>query len=429
MRKIYGTLIFTGLFFFAANALAAVGDHVYLFDMWYGVDYTNPLDSNDIDYRLSFEIQTDDTVEMIEFLTPAGNTYQIPNLPDNWDEINNIWTNREFDDESGNWYWEYTSYNADYNDLDRFGDGVYTFTFYYSGDTNETTTVRFLVPDTNDPIPQPMHKPEFINPRHRSSTPSSVTLLWQECTDANTGSLWVSFYNNVTDYEIGDDLPKNQTSYGPFSIDAGYWDAEVGFDRYYGILNDDGIEAWMGKSRYATISFAVDTPWIAYEVWAGNTDYRSDPLWQDYYHNIDQYDYIKLGESANSKSITVSGNYTYYVIASHEPVMVDAAQGSNGTYYYGGLSTGGTENWNEIKGEPNSVYAQVGTIGFDGSFCGFARLTNPGDWTGLTVITNLNCSEPLVGDLDGDCRVNFTDFAIMSENWLKCNLIPQSICW
>jgi hypothetical protein len=38
------------------------------------------------------------------------------------------------------------------------------------------------------------------------------------------------------------------------------------------------------------------------------------------------------------------------------------------------------------------------------------------------------CSGPLVGDMDGDCRVNFVDLAKMAENWLKCNLQPQSSC-
>ncbi|MFA5291594.1 MAG: hypothetical protein WC496_01020 [Phycisphaerae bacterium] len=433
VKNISGVLVFAGLFLFAANTLAAVEDHVYLFDMWYEIEYTNPLDDNDINYGFYIEVQTDDTVELIEFLTPAGNTYQIPNLEDNWDDVNQVWTTREFDDDSGNWNWEYNSdNNDDYNDLDRFGNGTYTFNFYYIDDTNETTTVRFLVPETNNPIPQPMQEPEFIYPQYRSSISSPVTLLWQQCTDANTGSLWPCLENLATGYEIESNLPtpKNQTSYGPHTIAAGYWEAELYFDRYYDIVNDDGIEACIGKSRCKTISFAVDTPWTAYEVWAGDTDYQAYPQWWEYYHNIDQYDYVKLGESTNGKSITVSGNYTYYVIASHEPVMVDAVQGSNGNYYYGGLSTGGTSNnWSEMRGEPNGVYTQVGTLGFDGSFCGFARITNPGDWTGLTVITNINCSEPLVGDLDGDCRVNFIDFAMMAENWLKCNLVPQSACW
>jgi len=32
------------------------------------------------------------------------------------------------------------------------------------------------------------------------------------------------------------------------------------------------------------------------------------------------------------------------------------------------------------------------------------------------------------GDIDGDCKVDFTDFALMAAGWLDCNLEPQQIC-
>ncbi len=39
------------------------------------------------------------------------------------------------------------------------------------------------------------------------------------------------------------------------------------------------------------------------------------------------------------------------------------------------------------------------------------------------------CTEPIVGDLNDDCRVDFVDLARMAENWMTCNLEPQSACW
>jgi hypothetical protein len=39
------------------------------------------------------------------------------------------------------------------------------------------------------------------------------------------------------------------------------------------------------------------------------------------------------------------------------------------------------------------------------------------------------CLGKPVGDLNGDCKVNFADFAIMASSWLECNLVPQSACW
>jgi len=32
-------------------------------------------------------------------------------------------------------------------------------------------------------------------------------------------------------------------------------------------------------------------------------------------------------------------------------------------------------------------------------------------------------------DFNGDCKVDFADFAIMASSWLECNLVPQSACW
>jgi len=39
------------------------------------------------------------------------------------------------------------------------------------------------------------------------------------------------------------------------------------------------------------------------------------------------------------------------------------------------------------------------------------------------------CTADIEGDVNGDCKVNLTDFALMAENWLQCNLQPQTFCW
>lgn len=419
------------LFLSQMPVLAAVGDHVSWLDLWYEVQHENPLDVNDVQYSFDFEIGTDANVVRIEFITPQGRSFEIPNSPDNWDDVNQIWTNREFDEGSGLWEWDFCKESDDANVFDDFGDGVYTLTFFYAGDSNEQTQVLFADPGTSQPIPMPTQIPQIISPAYRSSVSSPVTMSWQECTDPNVNSLWVEMWDESTDEGVESELPKAQISWGPHDIDDGYWQAGICFDNVNHIFNADGIEVWYGKTQYAEHPFAVGVQWTAYEVWAGNTDYSIYPNWWEYYHSIDQYDYVKLGQSYNGESITVSGDYDYYVIASHEPVLIDAVQGSTGEYVglYAPLWDGGCENWDNIRGEPDGLYMTVGHIGFGGSFCGFVRITNPGDWGGITTIAGAFCSEPLVGDLDGDCRVDFTDFAMMAENWLKCNLVPADACW
>jgi hypothetical protein len=66
--------------------------------------------------------------------------------------------------------------------------------------------------------------------------------------------------------------------------------------------------------------------------------------------------------------------------------------------------------------------------GFTGLVDGLKIELTGGDIGRVNFVATSFCSEPLVGDLNGDCRVNFIDFAMMAENWLKCNLQPQSSC-
>lgn len=39
------------------------------------------------------------------------------------------------------------------------------------------------------------------------------------------------------------------------------------------------------------------------------------------------------------------------------------------------------------------------------------------------------CKEKLQGDVNGDCKVDFADFAIMASHWMECNLEPPEACW
>jgi beta propeller repeat protein len=50
-----------------------------------------------------------------------------------------------------------------------------------------------------------------------------------------------------------------------------------------------------------------------------------------------------------------------------------------------------------------------------------------GNYT-LTV-TGPKCTQEILGDANNDCKIDFTDFAIMASNWLECNLDPPEICW
>ncbi len=46
-----------------------------------------------------------------------------------------------------------------------------------------------------------------------------------------------------------------------------------------------------------------------------------------------------------------------------------------------------------------------------------------------SVVVPITCPEPLRMDFNGDCKVDFADFAIFSESWLDCGLQPETACW
>jgi len=39
------------------------------------------------------------------------------------------------------------------------------------------------------------------------------------------------------------------------------------------------------------------------------------------------------------------------------------------------------------------------------------------------------CTTAIPGDLDNDCQVSFSDFAVMAQNWMQCNRMPLDTCW
>ena len=39
------------------------------------------------------------------------------------------------------------------------------------------------------------------------------------------------------------------------------------------------------------------------------------------------------------------------------------------------------------------------------------------------------CASRITGDVNGDCKVDFTDLTLMVAHWLECNLEPNEVCW
>ncbi len=56
-----------------------------------------------------------------------------------------------------------------------------------------------------------------------------------------------------------------------------------------------------------------------------------------------------------------------------------------------------------------------------------------GNWNIYAIILDgpevAQCTSSIEGDVNGDCKVDLTDFALISSHWLECNLQPEQYCW
>jgi len=372
-----------------------ISDHVFRIEISHGWDYEDPSDPNDLTYEFGLDMATDDTVELVEFQTPAGVTLQIPKLPGQWDDVNKVWTEYYFDPEENCYWWGYGRDLPNPADLADY-DGTYTITVHYSDGSEHQTTVWFGIPNTTDPIPQPTQEPVFTVPQRHQSIDSPVTFEWQQCTDpavADSNGIWINLTRDGSDEETEGGFDKIETSWGPVDLAQGFWEAEIDFEQWYEYVNDDGIEVEVGKCSESDYRFAVDTPWTTYDVFGGDIDHTGDENWWEYYYSINrQGDYQKLDRTAGQagQTATFFGErpYNYYVIAAREQLLVDSIRGQWGSYYWGSLATGNTSDWNNLTGPPDGQYATVGEPGGD-TYNGFVVISNQWIGSALTVITDI----------------------------------------
>jgi len=133
-------------------------------------------------YQWSADVETLPGVTSVQFRTPAGTTYTIPQV--SHQQTGDVQTSWDIDD--GLAEWEYAGSFASQAALNNFGDGTYTFTFKYQGG-QQSTSVWFGVPGTSNFIAQPQQEPVLNDPAQDGLFGRSpVAIDWQACTDANT---------------------------------------------------------------------------------------------------------------------------------------------------------------------------------------------------------------------------------------------------
>jgi uncharacterized repeat protein (TIGR01451 family) len=368
-------------------------------------DYGDPNDDNDLMYEFRLEIEAwasytftpfniDAFVEDLEFTTPAGNVFTIPKLPGQWS--NGIWKSYEYDPEWGNARWLYRARSSNLNDLKAYGDGVYTIKVNNVIDSDVQMTIWYVVPGTNDPIPQPTQKPVLTSPMQGKETESPVTFTWEPCTDKSATEVRINVKQSSSDdYYKEYPVDKERTILGPVTLTDGSWEAELDFGQWVSSNIDDWVSVEVGKYSRSRQQFTVvGYPRSSYEVWGGDVfiGLESGRYLGGGYGSLDQleaYGYIKLGES-DGQVATFFGKYRYYMIATRGEFRLDCIRGPGESYY---MSFEPNVEWmnisepNNLLGPPDGKYAKIGSNQLWDDFSGYLVFTNPENWTELTTIT------------------------------------------
>jgi len=229
-----------------------IAEHVYGIEIAHGRDYQFP--AEDLIYECTFRVQSDASVDRVEFLTPAGNTFEITKNTVQWP---NGKTSYEYDGETAHWmYWAYYS---DESGLEYYGDGTYTITVFYEGGGQDQTTAWFGIPRTDDYIPLTTQKPISIFPLHGDTTTSRVTFEWEPCEDPSANLIVLQLENLDTGEEINKWFQPRKNSWKNVRLSAGLWDADLSFgQRYRPVRNNDHILVRVSKYSEIDYMFTID---------------------------------------------------------------------------------------------------------------------------------------------------------------------------
>ena len=404
-----------GLSLFTVSvASAAVSEHVSQILITQGIRYQAD-DAAGPWHVFTLEVDTDASVIEIRFDTPAGHSFTIPVMPDQYDPVTGIRTDREYFEQEDVWEWEFELTSEDPEALNVFGDGEYVIAVVYGGGSDQLV-VSYLMPGSGLPLPQPTQVPIPSQPMPGAAVDSPVTFAWEACTDSAVTGIWVGAeQTNQTD-EVGVEwlIGADQTQWGPVACTDGRWRGRLEFYHAEGPIDVQGVECWTGKYVQSEWVFGVGGAFPIYDVWAGTTDYLQEPDGWNMYWNIDLSDYVRLGGS-DGYTATFKGDYPYYVLVTREPLLVDCIKGSDGNCYMGAWVTANVEEgW--YMSAHDGWYGTVGSPSGQ-RFMGFVRVENPGHWDAITIVTDktVDCPD---GDITGDCFVDLQDLAILAADWL-----------
>ena len=235
------------------STVYSIANHVLLAEIHQAWDYNDPANAGDLAYVFYLALETDATVSLVEVLTPAGNTLQIP--ADAHTQAGNVQTWHEVDGPTN--IWAYEASMADVGDLAYYADGDYTVTVHHTDNSQGQTTVFFGVAGSTEPIAQPAQEPVLTVPAHDGQIASPVTFEWEPYTEAIASAIRLELIaadGTLTTTDFAADAAGS----APVSLAAGNWDAKLSFENGHEYSNADGINCVVVKYSESDPGFTVE---------------------------------------------------------------------------------------------------------------------------------------------------------------------------
>ncbi len=285
-----------------------ISDHLSWVRISQGQSYDSP-DAASPGYLFVAEMQTDNSVDHIDFLSAAGYAYRITSSPHT--SSNGVET---FHETSGNVnIWRYWARSTDASVLSKYGDGGYLVVLYYKDGSSQQTNVAYTLPGTQTPIPAPTQKPHIVAPAQYAGVGSPVTLQWDACTDTNVTNLFLAIVDPSTGANVVTDaVSPGATSSGAYDLAEGWYQVELAFENAYSTTNTDGVSFHYGKALVTRGTFEVLYATV-YRFWS--------PVTSTHFYTI-----------SNSERMTLINQFSY--VWTHEGPAYKACV----TPYHPGLS-------------------------------------------------------------------------------------------
>jgi len=230
-----------------------ISDHLFWVHISQGASYDSP-DATSPGYLFVAEMQTDNSVDHIDFLSAAGYAYRITSAAHT--SSGGVET---FHEVSGNVnIWRYWARSTDAGAMSKYGDGGYLVVLYYKDGSSQQTNVAYTLPGTQTPIPAPTQKPHIVAPAQYAGVGSPVTFEWDPCTDTNVTSLFLAIVDPSTGADIVTDaISPSVTNSDPYDLAEGWYQVELAFENAYSTTNTDGVSFHYGKALVMRGTFEV----------------------------------------------------------------------------------------------------------------------------------------------------------------------------